>query len=264
MPQPMKLPVAKLKRDERQPRKFFDESALSALGQNMLTIGQLVPLIVYDDTILDGERRWRAAQLVGIKELDAIVLDRRPATEVELLVAQASIDVHRENLRPMERSHLLARILKAKGCSINELSVLVSMSQSLTSKLISYQKLDPAIQVKLDAGELDMEKAYIISQVDDVARQRQLVHEAATLSREQLRAQVKAGGQAMEPKATCARFSMPGGMHVVVQGKDVTLTRAIDVLQETVKHLKKAQAQGLDVSTAQRVFRDTAKTKVGA
>src|SRR3989304_605543 len=93
------IDVGKIKRDEQQPRKRFDEAELLALGQNMLAHGQLLPAIVYWCAalavyiLLDGERRWRAAQLVGMKTLAAIELTEKP-TAAALHVLQMSIEAH--------------------------------------------------------------------------------------------------------------------------------------------------------------------------
>ena len=67
-----------------QQRMIFDPAGLLELGNNLLAFGQLLPVIVYflqatkQYILLDGERRWRAAKLVGIKHLIAFVLDREP------------------------------------------------------------------------------------------------------------------------------------------------------------------------------------------
>src|ERR1700733_5869282 len=95
-----RMAVSSLQPDPEQPRKHFDESDLLALGQNMKQHGQQVPLVVTGNTILDGERRWRAAPLFGISDLDVVALSSRP-TPIELRVIQMSIDAHRSSLSPI-------------------------------------------------------------------------------------------------------------------------------------------------------------------
>src|SRR5580704_6155636 len=95
--------VSCLRPDPDQPRKQFGEAELLALAKNMKQFGQQVPLIVFDKMLMDGERRWRAAPLVGIAELDVIELPARP-TATELRLLQISLDVHRASLSPMDRS----------------------------------------------------------------------------------------------------------------------------------------------------------------
>jgi ParB family transcriptional regulator, chromosome partitioning protein len=263
-----KIPVTEIEPDPAQPRKHFDESNLLALGKNMLAVGQLVPVIVYCEEavandqgvkkLLDGERRWRGAQLVGIKELDAVVLPQR-LTESKLRLLQMSLEAHKVGLSPLERSNFLHRIREENNWSVNELANALSMSQPFVSKLLGCQKLCPFVQQLLHTGKLDIEKAYVISQRLDPDEQISLAKQAGDLSREQFRRQARGITSSIEQKTDNAKFTMPGGMCVTVQGRDVTLTLAIDVLQETITQLRKGRKQGLDITTQQRVMRDTAK-----
>jgi|GEM_PF-2080594 len=261
--------VADIEPDPEQPRKQFNASNLLGLGKSMLSVGQLVPVIVYcrevlasdkraRKFILDGECRWRAAQLVGITELDAIMLSERPA-DTALHLLQMSLEVHKVGLSPMERSDFLDRIRKENDWSINELADALSMSQPTVSKLLGCQKVCPLVREMLHTGKLDTEKAYVISQEPDQAKQIELAKQATTLSREQFRRQARGISSSPEPTTDAATFPLPGGRSVVVKGEGLALAVVIDVLQETITHLRKGRKQGLDITTQQRVMRDTAK-----
>ena len=100
-----------------------------------------------------------------------------------------------------------------------------------------------------------------VSQEPDTAKQRQLIKGAAQLSREQLRQKAKGEGTAAV-KTAIARFALPTGVCLTVQGRELTLASAIEAMLEAVKELKKGQGQGLDITTAQRVMRDKAKATV--
>lgn len=70
-------PLSFFKPDPNQPRSHFTEADLRSLGESMLSLGQLQPVGAKPDgLLLWGERRLRAAQLVGIKELSVIVTER--------------------------------------------------------------------------------------------------------------------------------------------------------------------------------------------
>ncbi len=266
-----RISVADVERDIEQPRKHFDEQELMALGQNMLAHLQQVPVIVYcpdivagDKTarryrLLDGERRWRAAQLAGITELDAIVLAQRPS-QTALHILQMSLEAHKQGLTAMERSNLLHRIRTENNWQIGELAEKLHMKQPLVSKLLAYQKLDPSIQTMLHKGELDMDKAFTISQEPNAEKQKELLKAAAQMNREELRQKANGIGK-KEVKSAMARFPLSTGLSVTVQGREVTLAAAIEAMMETVKELKKGQMQGLDITTAQRVMRDKAKSR---
>lgn len=266
-----RISVSDIERDVEQPRKLFDEQELLSLGNNMRAQGQQVPVIVYCSEVisadkgakryrlLDGERRWRGAQLADIPELDAIVLPQRPS-QTTLHILQMSLEAHKQGLTLMERSNLLQHIRTENNWQIGELAEKLHMKQPLVSKLLAYQKLDPSVQAMVHSGELDMEKAFIISQEADPARQLDLVKAAPQLSRDQLRQKARTDGGTMV-KTAHARFPLANGICVSVQGREVTIAGAIEAMLETVKELKKGQGQGLDISTAQRVMRDKAKTK---
>ena len=268
-----RVALDKLRRDAENPRKAFDEASIAALAASLRAVGQQVDLLViraegsaelYD--ILDGECRWRAATVAGLTDLDCIVLDARPAAAERLLI-QASIDMHRKDLTALEKSDLLARIRAETGGSVGDLGGRLGISQGMATKLLALQRLAPAVRQAVDARALDTEKAYSISQEPDHGRQAELLRGAAGLSRDQLRLRVRApaaggGGPEGAPPAkasSSARFPLPAGWTVGVQGPDVTLANAIEALTEAVKELRKAQAQSLDVVTAQRVLRDRAK-----
>jgi ParB/RepB/Spo0J family partition protein len=250
--------TSSLRRNPEQPRKEFGESDLIALGQNMQKHGQQIPLIVHDDMIVDGERRWRAAQAVGIPELDVIVMTSR--TPMALRVVQMSIDAHRSNLTAMERSDFLARIKQENGWSVQELADHLSMKQPLVTKLLKLQDACAEVRSAISSASLDIDKAYTISQEPDPEKQRNLLRHANDLTREQLRQKARSDGQVADLKAAVARFPLSSGVMVSVQGRKMNLSGAIDAMLEAVKELKKGQAEHWDITTAMRVMRDKAKS----
>jgi ParB/RepB/Spo0J family partition protein len=253
--------------DPQQPRKHFDEGYLLGLGQNMARHGQQVPVIVHADgsrfVLLDGERRWRAAQLAGIAELDAVVLAKKP-TPVELRILQMSIDVHKVAHSLVERSDTLKRIQDETGWSVGELAERLSLKQPHVSKLLGLQRLVPSVRELVNSGGLDIEKAFVISQEPDRDRQSALAQEAGRLSREQFRRRARNQPERPEVKVALARFMVAADRCVTVQAPSVTLGQAIDLLGEAVKELKKGLVQGLDISTQQRVMRDRVARKQSA
>jgi len=251
-------------RDPNQPRKDFDEADLLAIGQNILGVGQQIPLILYHAEgklmLLDGERRWRGGQLVGITEFIALVLPERPSL-AQLRILQASLDVHKVSLSLMERSNLLAQIKEETGMGPTELADKLNMHQPMVSKLLSLQKLGPAVQHLLQTGALDVEKANLISQEPDFEKQMELATAAAHLSRDQVRAKVRNQGNGQKRQAKRAVFMLPGGVNVTVQGSAVTLESAIQSLSDALRELRRGLSQGLDIGTAQNVLRDKAKAR---
>jgi hypothetical protein len=80
------------------------------------------------------------------------------------------------------------------------------------------------------------------------------------LTREQLRQRTRGSGKTVEVKTTVARFMLPDGAVVTVHGRRLNVSGAIDALTETIKELRKGQAERWDITTAMRVMRDKAKS----
>ncbi len=257
MRQLKRMSVADPLPDPDQPRKFFDEAELQSLGESMKRYGQQVPAIICEKLILDGERRWRAAQLVGITELDVIELTTRPST-AEFRLLQLSLDAHRTGLSAIERSDFLARIKMENNWSICELAEKLSMKQPLVTKLLKLQDGCKELRSAIHAG-FDSDKAYTICQTPDHEEQRQLLKRAGDLTREQLRQTARRDGQPVELKASIARFPLVSGVLVTIQGRKMTLAGAIEAMLETIKELKKGQSEHWDITTAMRVFKDRAR-----
>ena len=102
----------------QQPRRIFDHDALLGLGNSMKESGQIHPLIV-DDVgdgtyiVVDGERRWRAAELVGIPELMAVI--RHPVeqnADARQLVEALVTSTQREELSPVEFARACGKLRK--------------------------------------------------------------------------------------------------------------------------------------------------------
>jgi len=82
------IKITEIFRDEDQPRKFFDEDALSRLTQSISDSGIEQPILVRLNgkgyIIVDGERRWRASQKAGLSEVPCIVTDKPDILEQQL------------------------------------------------------------------------------------------------------------------------------------------------------------------------------------
>jgi len=247
-----------------QPRKSFDPAALSDLADNLMKFGQLLPILVYwmQSTkrfyLVDGERRWRSSKLAGIKQLNAIVLEREPSAS-ELHQIQMCVEAHRVGLSPMEKSDFLLKIKQENNWSVSELAEKLNMKQPLVSKLLKFQEACPELREALHAQSVDTDKALTVCGEPDHAKQRELLKDAGGLSREQLRQKARTGVRTTEVKTSVARFTLPDDVVVTVQGRRLNLSGAIEAMLETLRILKKGQAESWDIVTASRVMKDRAR-----
>jgi ParB family chromosome partitioning protein len=85
-----------------QARRHFDEAELRQLGES-LKVKQVQPVLAREDgTLMAGERRYRAAKLVGLAELLVVITDE-PLTETQVKVIQLTENLHRSDLRDSEK-----------------------------------------------------------------------------------------------------------------------------------------------------------------
>jgi ParB family chromosome partitioning protein len=254
-----------------QPRSHYDAEYCRGLGENMKAHGQKVPVIGFPTgdrfRLVDGGCRLEGARLVVIAELLALDLGKEP-TRLELLLAQASIDVHRQNLPPVDRARLWQSILDARKCTARELAAELHVSDSLVGRYLPLLTLAPDLQEQVNNGTLEMSKGSLIARATaDPDRERDLAALAANMSRESLADVLRKkrnGNGDDQPAAETVRTSrvkceLVGNVSIIVTGKALGLSEVIDALGTARKAAIKARADNWDVKSWSAVMHDRAK-----
>ena len=268
LPQLINVPVAKCDYPS-QPRSVIDADYCRSLGENMKANGQKVPVIGYTKgerfILCDGGCRLEGARLAGIPELLALDLGKEP-THLELLMAQASIDLHRQHLPPIDRARLFASLCKEQGCTARKLAEMLHVSEAVISRSIALLQLPDGIQQQVNEGKLDARRGYLLSQEADPARQRELASQAAELSRDELERRVRKPKGDGTPQVRMKRIlcPLPSGVSITVSGADLSLDDLIEALSDAQKEARKARDQNLDLRTFSSVLKDKAKKLGGA
>lgn len=142
-----------IKPNKDQPRKTFDEEKLMELANSIKEHGIIQPIIVKKEdgiyTIIAGERRWRAARLLNLKDVPVIVKD---LTEKEIVEISLIENIIRENLNPIEEAMAYKRLLKEFNLTQEEISKQVSKSRSAIANAMRLLNLDERIQGYLIEG----------------------------------------------------------------------------------------------------------------
>ena len=106
------LRITELEPNRDQPRKQFNEDALHDLAESIKQHGVLQPILVQKRDnyyeIIAGERRWRAAKIVGLKEVPVIIKD---FTEQEIVEVALIENIQREDLNPIEEALAYKRLV---------------------------------------------------------------------------------------------------------------------------------------------------------
>ncbi len=141
-----------------QPRRHFDESALSDLAASIAEKGVLQPLLVRPDSrkpghfeIIAGERRWRAAQRAQVHEVPVLVIDLTDAETLEIALIE---NLQRQDLSLIEEARGYQRLLDEFGHTQEQLAKVVGKSRTHISNTLRLLSLpDPVIEL-IESGEL--------------------------------------------------------------------------------------------------------------
>ena len=150
--------VSEIQANLNQPRKNFKKDDLEELALSIKSQGILQPIVVRllssnNYEIIAGERRWRAAQLVGIHEIPVFIKE----IPEDLLNEAALIEnIQRENLNPVEEARAYESILKKHKSNYDELSKIVGKSKSHISNMIRLLELEEEILNYMISGKLSM------------------------------------------------------------------------------------------------------------
>jgi ParB family chromosome partitioning protein len=151
-------PIERLGPQPGQPRQNFDEEALEELAASIREHGIIEPLVVRRtqpgaDTyeLIAGERRWRAAQRAGLKDVLVVVKDVSPKDAFELALVE---NVQREDLNPIELAEAYERLLKEHAYTPESLAERVGKNRSTVANSMRLLKLPPRIRSMVISGDL--------------------------------------------------------------------------------------------------------------
>jgi ParB family chromosome partitioning protein len=157
MPQRL-VPIELIRPGALQPRRRFAEAELAALAQSIREKGILQPLLVRplaseeaDFELVAGERRWRAAQRVGLHEVPVLI---RRITDFEALEIALVENLQREDLSPLEEAEAYSRLMGEFGRTQASLADAVGKSRSHVANTMRLLSLPAPVRRQLDEGEL--------------------------------------------------------------------------------------------------------------
>jgi len=141
-----------IRSNDKQPRKNFDNEKIAELAQSIKEHGIIQPIIVTkkDDyyVIVAGERRWRAAKLLGLKEIPALVMDLSEKNILEISLIE---NIQRQDLNPIEEAISYKKLLTDFNLTQEELSKRIGKSRvSITNTLRLMNLCDTVKQYLID------------------------------------------------------------------------------------------------------------------
>jgi len=157
-----------------QPRKHFKEDHLQELSDSIREKGILQPLIVRRKGVgfelIAGERRWRAAQRAGFKEVPIIIRD---VPETELLELSLIENIQREDLNPVEEAEAYKSLMEQFRLTQEEISKRVGKDRTTITNTIRLLKLPQEIRDSLIEGSISMGHARAFLSLEGPEKQKQ-------------------------------------------------------------------------------------------
>jgi ParB family chromosome partitioning protein len=175
------IPVDLLRRGQYQPRIDIRQDTLEDLAESIRAQGIVQPIIarpigkdgnVQRYEIVAGERRWRAAQIVGLEKIPAIVRDVSDETAIAMALIE---NIQREDLNPLEESRALDRLIREFDLTHAEAAKAVGRSRAAVSNLLRLQELSDKVKPMLETRQLEMGHARALLSISNAVQQ----HDAA-------------------------------------------------------------------------------------
>lgn len=130
-----------------QPRKRFDEDALTELADSIEKHGLIQPIVVQKKgdryEIIAGERRWRASRLAKLKEVPVIIKEYSDSEVFEIALIE---NIQREDLNPIEEAMAYQRLIEDSSLKQDEVAERVSKSRVAITNSMRLLKLDERVQ----------------------------------------------------------------------------------------------------------------------
>jgi ParB family transcriptional regulator, chromosome partitioning protein len=141
--------------NEDQPRRHFDEEKLEKLAQSIREHGIIQPILVKRDgkyfKIIAGERRWRAARLVGLKKVPIVEKDLSDKDTMEISLIE---NLQREDLNPMEEAEAFKKLINDFNLTQEEIANRIGKSRPAIANSLRLLNLDKRIANYLVDGTL--------------------------------------------------------------------------------------------------------------
>jgi ParB family chromosome partitioning protein len=219
--------LEKLVPHKGQPRQHFNAAGLDELAASIREHGLLEPLVVrrLEQTdsfeLVAGERRWRAAQRAGLREVLVVVRDVSAGDAFELALIE---NIQREDLDPIDFAEALDRLLREHGYSQDTLAQRLGKDRSTIANALRLLKLPEAIRHQVREGQLSEGHARALLGVSERDRLSVLADKIVRgrLSVRQTEALVRAAktSAAQGPEA-----GKPAGKSVAVRDLEARLTK---------------------------------------
>lgn len=164
----VEIRLDELRTNPYQPRKVFDDSALSELAESIKEHGVFQPIIVKKSIkgyeIIAGERRTRASRLAGKETIPAIIRDFNDNEMMEIALLE---NLQREDLNAIEEAQAYIKIMESRGLTHEQFAKIIGKSQSYVANMVGLLRLPEEVKDLVVDNKISMTHARVLSKIDD-------------------------------------------------------------------------------------------------
>ncbi len=161
--------ITEIEQNRGQPRKVFDDAALTELAESIQAHGMIQPIVVRPIgdkryQIVAGERRWRAAKLIGLSEVPVIIreMSDNEASQVAMIE-----NLQRENLNPIEEAMGYQALMEQFHMTQDEVAKTVGRSRPAVANSLRLLNLPVLVQEYLEKGRITVGHAKALAAIKD-------------------------------------------------------------------------------------------------
>ncbi|MFH0935874.1 MAG: ParB/RepB/Spo0J family partition protein [Candidatus Omnitrophota bacterium] len=168
----------RIKPNPFQPREDFESQSLEELAQSIREKGVIQPLLVRrkgdDYELIAGERRWRAANLLNMKEVPILVKDVDDRESLELALIE---NIQRQDLNPIEEAHAYQYLIEKFNLTQERIGQVLGKARVSITNILRLLKLPQEVQQELKRGRISFAHGRALLELDDENQQRRLAQE---------------------------------------------------------------------------------------
>lgn len=216
------ISIEKISANPNQPRKHFDEEALDELASSIKVHGIIQPIVLNNNgdgtyMIIAGERRYRAAQIAGLKEVPAIIKNYTDRQIKEISIIE---NLQREDLNPIEAARAIKQLMEEYKLTQEAVADRIGKSRPNIANTLRLLTLYPEVLDMIERGLLSAGHARALVVVDDHLAQIKLANQA-----------VKEKWNVRDLEKAVKRQQMPQPKPVVKVGQSIELKELINNMQ---------------------------------
>jgi ParB family chromosome partitioning protein len=258
-----RVPIEFLRPNPRNPRRRFHEEELAELSASIKEKGILQPILARGVSgkaghfeIVAGERRWRAAQKAGLREVPILLMDIGDREALEIAIVE---NVQRTDLNPLEESAGYESLMEEFKYTQADLARVVGKSRSHVANTLRLQKLPPSVKRYLADGRLTAGHARaLLAHEDPEGLAKMIVEQGLSVREAEARAQERPVVRGKQTRRSRAKAAKSADLRALEKRLSDALGLAVEIVQRgtggevRVRYKTHEQFEGLSRKLAGR------------